>query len=191
MNLQNQIKQYRKNLSLSQEDLADKVFVTRQTISNWENGKNYPDINSLVLLSTVFNISMDELVKGDLDKMKVVIDKTLIDKMQKLSLIYTAGLAVLILSAVPLFYFFKGVGVVAWVLIFIINMVLAFKIEKIKKENDIQTYKEIIAFMNGETLDQIQSATENGKRIYQKVILVIGVSVIAFVITYALMKFIV
>lgn len=191
MNLQNQIKQYRKNLSLSQEDLADKVFVTRQTISNWENGKNYPDINSLVLLSTVFNISMDELVKGDLDKMKVVIDKTLIDKIQKLSLIYTVGLAVLILSAVPLFYFLKGVGVVVWVLIFIINMVLAFKIEKIKKENDIQTYKEIIAFMNGETLDQIQSATEKGKRIYQKVILVIGVSVIAFVITYAMMKFII
>lgn len=51
-----------------QEDLAEKVFVTRQTISNWENAKNYPDINSLVLLSQLFGVSLDILVKGDLEE---------------------------------------------------------------------------------------------------------------------------
>lgn len=42
-----------------QEALAEKVYVSRQTVSNWENDKSYPDVNSLVLLSEVFEISLD------------------------------------------------------------------------------------------------------------------------------------
>lgn len=41
-----------------------------QKISNWETGKNYPDINSLVLSNTLFGVSLDILVKGDLEEMK-------------------------------------------------------------------------------------------------------------------------
>lgn len=47
MELGNQIKAHRAALSLSQEELAEKVYVTRQTVSNWETGKSYPDIHSL------------------------------------------------------------------------------------------------------------------------------------------------
>ena len=70
MDISKQIKKYRLDSKLSQEALAEKVFVTRQTISNWETGKNYPDINSLVLSSTLFGVSLDTLVKGDLEEMK-------------------------------------------------------------------------------------------------------------------------
>ena len=51
MELGNQIKAHRAALSLSQEELAEKVYVTRQTVSNWETSKSYPDIHSLLLLS--------------------------------------------------------------------------------------------------------------------------------------------
>lgn len=54
MELSKQIKKYRTEANLSQEELADKIYVSRQTISNWENEKNYPDIKSLVLMSEVF-----------------------------------------------------------------------------------------------------------------------------------------
>ena len=47
MELGNQIKAHRAVLSLSQEELAEKVYVTRQTVSNWETGKSYPDTTSL------------------------------------------------------------------------------------------------------------------------------------------------
>ena len=47
MELNAQIKKYRTEFNLSQEELAEKVYVTRQTISNWETGKSYPDIHSL------------------------------------------------------------------------------------------------------------------------------------------------
>lgn len=70
MKLSKQIKKYRTETNLSQEELADKIYVSRQTISNWENEKNYPDIKSLVLMSEVFQVSLDNLVKGDLERMK-------------------------------------------------------------------------------------------------------------------------
>ena len=53
MELSNQIRKYRTEHKLSQEELAEKVYVSRQTISNWENGKSYPDIHSLLLLSSL------------------------------------------------------------------------------------------------------------------------------------------
>ena len=51
MELGKQIKKHRQEVQLSQEELAERVYVSRQTISNWENDKSYPDVNSLVLLS--------------------------------------------------------------------------------------------------------------------------------------------
>ena len=70
-------KKYRTELHLSQEELAEKVYVTRQTISNWENEKSYPDIHSLLLLSSLFNVSLDQLIKGDIEKMKEIIAEQL------------------------------------------------------------------------------------------------------------------
>ena len=65
MELNAQIKKYRTELNLSQEELAEKVYVTRQTVSNWENEKSYPDIHSLLLLSSLFNVSLDQLIKEE------------------------------------------------------------------------------------------------------------------------------
>ena len=70
MELGNQIKKYRSELQLSQDQLAEHIYVSRQTISNWENEKSYPDVNSLVLLSEVFKTSIDNLIKGDIENMK-------------------------------------------------------------------------------------------------------------------------
>ena len=59
MNLSKQIKKHRERLSLSQEGLAEKLYVSRQTISNWENEKSYPDVHNLLLLSVLFDVSLD------------------------------------------------------------------------------------------------------------------------------------
>ena len=75
MELNEQIKKYRTEMNISQEELAEKIYVTRQSISNWENGKTYPDIHSLLLLSSLFGISLDQLVKGDIEIMKEEIKK--------------------------------------------------------------------------------------------------------------------
>jgi len=74
MEIGRQIKNHRSALGLSQEALAEKICVTRQTVSNWENEKSYPDLRSLLLLSALFGLSLDQLVKGDVETMKREID---------------------------------------------------------------------------------------------------------------------
>ena len=70
MNLGYQIKYFRRRDQLSQEDLANKLYVSRQTISNWENDKSYPDVHNLLMLSSLFDVSLDALVKGDVEIME-------------------------------------------------------------------------------------------------------------------------
>ena len=180
MELGKQIKKHRQEAHLSQDELANRIYVSRQTISNWENDKSYPDVNSLVLLSEIFQVSLDTLVKGDIDIMKEVIQKEEIAKMNRYGTIYTILLIVTVVSAVPLFMWLGTWAFIPWGIIFAIAMHFAFKIEKIKKDNDVQTYKEIVAFSEGKLLDDIQKQREIGKRPYQKLLLVIGSAVIAF-----------
>lgn len=65
MNLKDKLIKIRKDNNLTQEELADKLYITRQTVSNWENDKFYPDIETLILISDMFNISLDNLLKTD------------------------------------------------------------------------------------------------------------------------------
>ena len=62
MELGSRIKQYRAAHGWNQDNLAEKMYVTRQTISNWENDKSYPDLQSLLLLGSLFGVSLDQLV---------------------------------------------------------------------------------------------------------------------------------
>lgn len=66
MEIGKKITDLRKNNKLSQEDLAEKLGVTKQTISKWELGQTYPSINQAKELSKIFNISLDELVNNDI-----------------------------------------------------------------------------------------------------------------------------
>ena len=182
MELGKQIKKHRQEVQLSQEKLADRVYVSRQTISNWENDKSYPDVNSLVLLSEIFQISLDNLIKGDIEVMKDVIQKEEIVKMNRYGKIYTKMLIVTAVSAVLLFMWFGVWAFIPWGIIWALSMYFAFQVEKVKKDNDVQTYKEIVAFSEGKLLDDIQKQREIGKRPYQKIFLVIGSALITFVV---------
>ncbi|NQP52684.1 DUF3955 domain-containing protein [Streptococcus suis] len=67
MNFGQQIKDLRKKKGLTQEQFALKLNVTRQAVSNWENDKNLPDLELLILMSFVFSISLDQLILGGAD----------------------------------------------------------------------------------------------------------------------------
>ena len=172
----------RQEAQLSQEELANRVYVSRQTISNWENDKSYPDVNSLVLLSEIFQTSLDNLIKGDVEVMKDVIQKEEIEKMNRYGKSYTIMLIVTVVSAVPLFMWLGVWAFIPWGIIWAVSMYFAFKVEKVKKDNDIQTYKEIVACSEGKLLDDIYKQREIGKRPYQKILLAIGSVLIAFVV---------
>ena len=182
MELGKQIKTYRQEANMSQEELAYRVYVSRQTISNWENDKCYPDFKSLILLGEIFHVSLDKLIKGDVDIMKEVIKKEEVEKMNRYGVIYTVALGITVVSAVPLFIWLGMWAFIPWGIIYAVALYWGIKVEKVKKNNDVKTYKEIVAFSEGKLLDDIQKQREIGKRPYQKVLIVGASAVITFVI---------
>ena len=72
MNIGEQINNLRKQHGLSQDDFANLFNVSRQTISNWENGKSYPDLEMIIKVSDYFKISIDELLKNDVQTVKKI-----------------------------------------------------------------------------------------------------------------------
>ena len=65
MDFGEQIKKLRKETQLTQEQFAEKLNISRQAISNWENNRNLPDIEMLIQISKVFQISLDQLILGE------------------------------------------------------------------------------------------------------------------------------
>ncbi len=183
-----QIKKYRSNMGISQEELAEKVYVSRQTVSNWETGKNYPDIHSVLLLSSIFNVSLDQLIKGDVEIMKKEIKETEMEKLNKYGSIYAVCLILAVISFVPFIALMDWYGLIPWSAVYVIAGYFAFKTEKVKKENHISTYKEIVAFTDGKRLDEIAEQQECGKRSYQIVLLMFVSPVIAFIVVYWMAK---
>lgn len=182
MNVGLRIKKHREKQNISQDELALKVFVSRQTISNWETNKSYPDIKSLTMLSNIFHVTLDDFIKGDIEEMKRIVSKEKIEKFNIMSYIFLAEMLILMFSAYPLFKIDGYIGAIIWALFFVITIVTATIIEKFKKTNDIQTYKEIITFMENKSLPYEEVQQEIGKRNYQKILLAILTSLITLII---------
>ena len=65
MEIGKKLKDARMKSGFTQEAVAEKINMSRQTISNWENEKSFPDIVNVIKLSDLYNISLDQLLKGD------------------------------------------------------------------------------------------------------------------------------
>lgn len=109
MKLGDNIQKLRKDLKLSQEQLAEKIDVTRQTISNWELGETSPNPEQLKLLSKALNVSIDELLNNDVKS--VIIDK--VSNTEKL-----AGIIIKILKVIG----FVFIGYIIFMIIAVIGL---------------------------------------------------------------------
>lgn len=165
------IKTLRLSKSMTQEQLAKALHVSAQAVSKWENGKSYPDIHSLLLLSALFDVSLDQLIKGDLENMKQEVNAADVKAMNRDAIIYTVLLAATIILPVPLLKWFDLYGLIPELLLWGSAMYFALRLERIKKANNVQSYREILAFSEGKRLDEIEQKVEAGKRPYQKVLL--------------------
>lgn len=138
------IKNYREKQNISQEELALKVYVSRQTISNWETNKSYPDIKSLIILSNIFHVSIDDFIKGDIEKMKKIVSKEQIRKFNKMSYIFLIEMLTLMISAHPLFSLAGAIGIIIWVLFYILTFITAMHIEKFKRKIIFKLTKKLL-----------------------------------------------
>ena len=124
MEIGNKILELRKSTGLSQEELAEKVGVSRQTISKWELGETSPDIKQAKELSKIFNISIDELVNND--RKDIIIEK--VSNTEKL-----AGIIIKILK-------FLGI---AFIVFFVIEIIAFILFAFVKSEPITQVGNEI------------------------------------------------
>ncbi|MDE6781503.1 MAG: helix-turn-helix domain-containing protein [Ruminococcus sp.] len=98
MNIGKSIRKIRTENNMSQEEFAEIFFVTRQTVSNWENEKSYPDLNTIVKISDEFGISLDTLLKGDREMINEISEKAAIGlKWNKLKRIVFITLSIILI----------------------------------------------------------------------------------------------
>lgn len=155
------IREERERMDLSQEALARKVFVSRQTVSNWETGKTYPDVQSLLLLSNLFGVTVDSLVKGDVEAMEKNIENYELERFKikasmglALSLIAVGGVMQAMLAArgelttSPLRFIA--------LLMLLAGVAVSFVAERIERRYNIETLQEVQAFLDGKEPDQIE-----------------------------------
>lgn len=157
MELGQQLKAHRKELGISQDELAEKIFVSRQSISNWENNKTYPDIHTLLLLAETFGISLDELIKGDVEEMKEEINAQERAGFNRDTVCFAIFGIVTVLSIAPLYAFLDYIGCLIWALIVGVAGYFCGRVELYKTMFDIQTYKEILAFQQGADLSTLSA----------------------------------
>lgn len=166
MELGSQIKRHRTDLGLSQDDLAAKIYVSRQTVSSWENDKTYPDVESLLLLSVLFDVTVDELIKGDVEAMKEAIS----NDYKKMVALSWGGLAVAIAGVVVFFCGFLSWGwdvvpsAIIGLLVWGIGMAMLIAVERVKKQHDLVTYRELLAYSKGEPIDRSNPKSQRARQ---------------------------
>ena len=161
MEVGKRIREERERMGLSQEGLAREVFVSRQTVSNWETGKTYPDVQSLLLLSNLFAVTVDSLVKGDVEAMEKNIENYELERFKikasmglALSLIAVGGVMQAMLAArgelttSPLRFIA--------LLMLVAGVAVSFVAERIERRYNIETLQEVQAFLDGKEPDQIE-----------------------------------
>jgi len=144
MNIGQKLAKLRKNLDISQDNLANKLHISRQTISNWENNKTYPDIASLIMLSNIFGLSLDELVREDIPFMR---NKILQNKIRWVGL----GSIFLILATYLCLFVLKYSLMLGSLLVggcTVLGLVLIFMFIQATKQANLRTFKQVIDYLH-------------------------------------------
>lgn len=176
MEISSRIKHHRTTCGLSQEDLAEKIYVTRNTISNWETGRTYPDVQSLLLLSSLFSVSIDDLVQGDVE----MLNETARADTKKLNLwagicIAFAVLTLLSLAGMPFVVGMPWAFIPTGVCV-LIACIAALRTIQIMKDIDIVTTAEMVAFLEGRPVNRDEE--KRAKWCKQKIVIGIVVTLI-------------
>lgn len=99
MEIGERLREARKKSGMTQDQIAEQIMVSRVTVSHWENGKTLPDVASLISLSDLYNVSLDELLKGD-PKMEEKVKKDAKNLRNNKRLLLTIGTLCLLLGCI-------------------------------------------------------------------------------------------
>lgn len=149
MDISNQIRRHRTERGLSQEELARRLYVSRNTISKWECGRTYPDAQSLMLMSALFDVSIDSLVKGDLPEMREMVESWEARAMLALEWVVWVGVGLLILVMVVGSRLWGPIVLLATLPFALLLTMVDAALESWQEEHDIYAYREALDLARG------------------------------------------
>lgn len=154
------IREHREKAGLTQAQLAEAVFATRQTVGNWERGATLPDIQSLQLLAGVFGVTVDELLGGDADELareaandRRVLMRSFIMEWVNILVIICVGLARSALRELGMSWSaYQGysmvLGVIQWTVMLYMLFAVAGR-DRVRRARDLVNATDIVAFLEG------------------------------------------
>lgn len=187
MKIGQHIYQLRTTQNLTQEELASKVYVTRQTVSNWERGYSYPDLQSLMTISEYFNISVHELLKEDLPTIQRSLSMKAHQHFQQLSTEFTLLLIWFLISSIFSVYFFRENGLLLNLVISSLWLVYkSFQVERFKSDYQLRNYQDISDFLAGKITQPIKAPSHSKTLLWRSVNFLLSM-ILGFVSVYLLL----
>lgn len=154
------IREHREKAGLTQAQLAEAVFATRQTVGNWERGATLPDIQSLQLLARVFGMTVDELLGGDAAELareaandRRVLMRSFIMEWINILVLICVGLARFALREHGMSRSaFQGCGMLLGAVQWAVMLHMLFAVagrDKVKRARELVNATDIVAFLEG------------------------------------------
>ncbi|WP_428378966.1 helix-turn-helix domain-containing protein [Olsenella sp. Marseille-QA0557] len=184
MDIGNQIKERRQRLGLSQEELAERLYVSRATVSHWETSKTLPDVQSMLLLANLFGTTIDVLVRGDVDEMREMVEKD--ERRTKtfavaLTAVEIAVVAVLAITAVVGRAYLEPVLRLLLAVLVLASSLVAVAARRGGSGREARSVAELLGAATGEPAETVHaSGTALGMRLVLQVFagLIVGIGVL-------------
>lgn len=171
MDIGNQIRERRVRLGLSQDELARKLYVSRVTISHWETGKTLPDVQSMLLLANLFDTTIDELVRGDVDEMREMVKKS--EQRTKVFAVALATVEVIVITALAVTAVAGREYLEPVLRLLLAVLVLAFSIAVLvaRRGAGAEDAKSAADLLGAATGDPVEAARESGASLGMRLVL--------------------
>lgn len=184
MDIGNQIKERRQRLGLSQEELAERLYVSRATVRSWETSKTLPDVQSMLLLANLFGTTIDVLVRGDVDEMREMVEKD--ERRTKtfavaLTAVEIAVVAVLAITAVVGRAYLEPVLRLLLAVLVLASSLVAVAARRGGSGREARSVAELLGAATGEPAETVHaSGTALGMRLVLQVFagLIVGIGVL-------------
>lgn len=181
MDIGNQIRERRQRLGLSQDELAQKLYVSRITVSHWETGKTLPDVQSMLLLANLFGTSIDELVRGDVDEMREMVERN--EQGTKalavaLGAVEVVVIAVLAVTAVVGREYLEPVLRLLLAVLVLVSAIVGLIVRRQEDGRDAKSVAELLGAATGEPVEAARATTTAcAMRLVLQVLVGLGVGV--------------
>lgn len=171
MDIGNQIRERRARLGLSQDELAQRLYVSRVTISHWETGKTLPDVQSMLLLANLFDTTIDELVRGDVDEMREMVKRS--EQRTKVFAVALATVEVIVITALVVTAVAGRDYLEPVLRLLLAVLVLAFSIAVLvaRRGAGAEDAKSAADLLGAATGDPVEAARESGASLGMRLVL--------------------